>query len=513
MEGNLDRGQPIFGAVAGKTNLRSTPIHLNLGAGSDFFRSKEFILTGSLSHKFNDVISFNGAYMKQTWQENLQEHRTTNAYAININNEQIPSLVGMQFVQRQQNWNTDNVNIYFNFRFATGKIKHELLTGYDLSRWQKMKGGGQNAARGYLLKDGTVASSFIAANAGNYQTITYNGAVLPKPNVNHFDLNNPSYTIRNISDYNLNSRLAIPSALTTTNALYIQEQIRWNKFIVLLSLRQEWFEDITNYKAPKELIFTNNKLLPRIGITYTVTNHINVYGTYLEGYQPQSNTVTLLPNTGNYFWTEQSASRFKPLVSDLKEFGAKTDFWNGRFNINMAIYEINQKNLLMNANLSDFPDSMITRGAERSRGFELEVTGYLRTNWQLFASYSYIDARIIEDNNPALKGARKQNTPYNSFNFWTRYNFTGTPVLKDLGIGFGVQHNGNRIPWFDRSFTTPAYTLLDVALYYTPGKSNMQLALNVNNALNNIYWIGAQNYQRLFPGAPRNAMLTATYSF
>jgi iron complex outermembrane recepter protein len=54
---------------------------------------------------------------------------------------------------------------------------------------------------------------------------------------------------------------------------------------------------------------------------------------------------------------------------------------------------------------------------------------------------------------------------------------------------------------------------MDMALYYNPGKKNMQLALNVNNIANKTYWIGAQNYLRLFPGAPRNAMLTMTYKF
>jgi iron complex outermembrane receptor protein len=271
MTGNLDRGQPIFGAQAGETDLNSTPASLNLGAANDFFKSKEFIIMSSLSHKFTNAISFNAAYMKQTWQEDLQEHRTNNAFAPDINNQPVNSLVGMQFVQRKQNWNIDNVNAYFNFDFVTGKAKHQLLVGYDLNSWEKLKGGGQNAARGFLLKDGTVASSFVVANASNYQTITYNGCALPKPNVNHFDLNNPSYTIRNSSDYIMNSRTAVPSALTTNNAIYIQEQLKWNKFTLLLSVRQEWFKDITNYEAPNELSFTNSKLLPRIGLTYAVT--------------------------------------------------------------------------------------------------------------------------------------------------------------------------------------------------------------------------------------------------
>jgi iron complex outermembrane receptor protein len=513
MVGNLDRGQPIFGAVAGVTNLNSTPISLNLGAPNDFFKSKEFITTSTLTHKFNKAISFNATYMKQTWEEDLLEHRTTNAFAPDINNQPVNSLVSMQVVQRKQNWNIDNFNTYLNFDFKTGSLDHQLLIGYDLHSWEKLKGGGQNAARGYLLNNGGTANTFVLSNAANYQTVVIDGKTLPKPNVPHFSLNNPTYTIRNINEYIFNQRIAIPSALTTTNSIYIQENLKWKKFIVLLGLRQEWFKDITNHETTNELSFTNSKLLPRVGITYAVSNKTNIYATYLEGYQPQSNTVTLLPNTANYFWTSQSASRFKPLISDLKEFGVKSTVLNGSINITASIYEINQKNLLLNANLAAFPDSLVTRGAQRSRGFEIETNGYLLPNWQINASYSYIDAEIIEDNDPSLKGARTQNTPINSANIWSRYNFVKGKFLKDIGLGIGMQYNGSRIPWFTRAFEVPSYTIFDMALYYTPGKSNIQIALNVNNVLNKTYWLGAQNYTRLFPGAPRNVMLTATYRF
>lgn len=512
MSGNLDRGQPIFGAVAGATNLNSTPISLNLGASNDFFKSKEAILTGTFSHRFTDRISFNTSYMKQTWTEDLQEHRTTNAFAVDISNQPVTSLAGMQFIQRKQNWNIDNLLSYFNFDFETGKARHQLLLGYDLNSWQKLKGGGQNAARGFLLNNGSVAASFVPANAANYQTITVGGRTLPRPNVNHFDLNNPSYTIRNLSDYVMNVRSALPAALTTTNAIYVQEQLQWNKWTLLLSLRQEWFKDITNHESPGEMSFTNKVLLPRIGITYAVNKNINVYGTYLRGFQPQSNTVTLMPNTGSFFNTAKSASAFAPLESDLSEAGMKAVFLNGKLSVNAAVYQIHQKNLLINANIPAFPDSLTTRGGERSRGFEMDIAGFILPNWQINASYSYIDAIITNDRDINLVGMRKQNTPLHSGNVWTRYNFKGN-ALKDIGIGLGLQHNGSMIPWFTRAFETPAYTLLDLAFYYTPGKSNMQLALNINNVANTTHWIGAQNYLRLFPGAPRSMMLTATYKF
>jgi len=509
MTGTLDRGQPIFGAVAGVTNLNQTPISLNLGAPSDFFKSKEMILMTNFAHKFNSKIGFNAQYMKQTWTENLQEHRTTNAFAVDMNNKPVTSLAMMQFVQRQQYWDVDNLSTYFNFDLKTGKLRHKLLAGYDLSSWNKTKGGGQNAARGYLLKDGTVASTFVPANAANYQTTTVDGVVLPKPNVNYFNLNNPSYKLTSPEDYTLNVRTALPSALTTTNAIYIQDQIQWEKFTFLLGLRNEWFEDITNYESNNELKVKKTALLPRVGLTYAINSEINVYTTYLEGYQPQSNTVTLMPQTG----TLPAGSLFDPLESNLKEVGLKATFFNNSMSFNAAVYEINQRNILMNANDPANPDLLVTRGAERSRGFECDLAGYITADWQINVSYSYIDATITNDRDPTLIGARKQNTPKNSANLWTRYNFNSDSALKDLGVGFGMQYQSSKVPWFTRAFTLPDFTVFDAALYYKPNKSNMQVALNAGNLFNKTYWLGAQNYLRLFPGAPRNYSLTVTYKF
>lgn len=509
MTGTLDRGQPIFGAIAGVTSLNKTPISLNLGAPSDFFKSKEMIFTTSFTHKFSSKIGFNAQYMKQTWTENLQEHRTTNGFAVDMSNQPVTSLAMMQFVQRQQYWDVDNLSTYFNFDLKTAKIKHKLLIGYDLSSWNKTKGGGQNAARGYLLKDGTVASSFVPANAANYQTTTIDGVLLPKPNVNYFNLNNPTYTLTSPDDYTLNVRTALPSALTTTNAIYIQDQIQWERFTVLLGLRNEWFEDISNYETSKELTVKKSALLPRVGITYAINNQINVYTTYLEGYQPQSNTVTLMPQTG----TLPAGSLFDPLESNLKEIGLKATFFNNAINFNAAVYEINQRNILMNANDPVNPDLLVTRGAERSRGFECDLAGYITADWQINASYSYIDATITNDRDASLIGARKQNTPKNSANLWTRYNFNSDSGLKDLGVGFGMQYQSSKVPWFTRAFTLPDFTVFDAAIYYKPNKSNMQIALNAGNLFNKTYWLGAQNYLRLFPGAPRNFSLTVTYKF
>ncbi|WP_228458644.1 TonB-dependent siderophore receptor [Chryseobacterium aureum] len=506
--GNLDRGQPIFGAVAGKTDLYSTPRTLNLGAPDDFFKTREFIVMGTVAHHFNPSISFNASYMKQYWRENLQEHRTTNSFVPDIDNKPVSSLAMMQFVQRKQNWATDNINAYFNFKFKTGSVRHQALIGYDSQIWEKRQGGQQNAARGFIVKNGSIASSYNPAKASEYETINYNGMIIPRPNVTPFDLNPGAKNYQGTDFNTLNVVTPLPTALTTTHAAYIQHLFSWKKFKILSGIRQEWFQDVTNFKETHESSFKNNKLLYRFGITYSVTDHINLYGTYLTGYQPQSNTVTLMPNTSSL---TGPAARFKPLTSDLKELGIKAQLF-GRMSLNLAAYEIHQRNIIINANNPSEPDELTQRGADRSRGFEAEFSGHILPQWHIYGGYSYIDAEILEDSNRDLIGKRKENTSKNSVTIWTRYNFSSIEFLKDFGIGAGMAYQSSKVPWFTRSFELPAYTTIDAALYFTPANT-VQLSFNLNNITNKVYWIGAQNYLRLFPGTPRNYLLTATYKF
>lgn len=320
LHGNLDRGQPIFGAIAGKTNLNSTPKSLNLGSPEDYFKTNDITIMGALAHHFTKSISFNASYMKQLWEENLQEHRTTNAFVPDINNNPVASLAMMQFIRRKQRWAVDNVTAYFNFQYKTGSIEHQTLVGYDAHIWEKKEGGYQNAARGFMMKDGTVASSYNPAHADNYEMLDYNGQLILEPNVMPFDLTPGAANYQGTDYHLLNVQTVLPTALTTTYAVYAQHLLAWKSLKILAGLRQEWFQDITNYKNPDETSFRNSKLLYRLGVTYSITDHINIYGTYLTGYQPQSNTVTLMPNTGSFTGAE-SAAKFKPLISDLKEIG------------------------------------------------------------------------------------------------------------------------------------------------------------------------------------------------
>lgn len=509
-EGNLDRGQPIFGAINGEFDLNSTPITRNVGASSDHYKNKEFIFMANFSKKFTENFGFNAQFMKQTWDEDLAEHRVGGT-VVDIEGNVIPTLARLRYDERQQFWETDNFSTYFTYDIKSDKVTNKILVGFDGTRWERKIGAGFLRARRYLTVDGG-QSNFDPANPDNFQQIVVDGVTIPKPAAAFFNLEAPFNGARDISDYNL-SELTIPANLTSSNGIYLQNQFKIGKLSALVNLRYEWFTDIFNYKADEEE-YKTNAFVPRLGLTYEVSNSISAYATYLEGFQPHTNTVSLSPSAEGFFWAA-SPSRFDPLESSLVEVGAKGEFLNGKVFANLAIFNITQKNIL----LGDTYDleTLTTRGEQRSTGFEMDISGYVSPNFQLTASYGFADAEIVEDAIEEFIGEPIGGAPKHTANFWGRYDFMNA-TLKGIGIGFGAQYVDERFTWYNPTYDTnrvllPSYTVFDAAVYYRPNNTGIQLTLKLNNLFDETYWLGGLNPSRLGPGAPRNVLLNATYKF
>ena len=508
--GNLDRGQPIFGAINGEFDINSTPISLNVGAANDHYKNNELVFTTSFSKKFTDNFGFNAQYMKQTWEEDLAEHRVDGT-AVDIDGNVIPTLARLRYDRRQQFWETDNLSAYFDYTIESGDITNKILIGYDATRWERKIGSGFLRARRYLTTSGG-QSNFRPENAANFQTMVVDGVTMPVPAVPHFNLENPFNGARNTNAYNL-AELSIPANLNTSSGIYLQNQFKIGKLSALINLRYESFKDVFNYKKSEDELKTN-AFVPRLGLTYELTSSISAYATYLEGFQPHTNTVSLSPTAEGFFWAA-SPARFDPLESSLKEVGFKAEFMNGRIFANLAIFDIIQKNILL-GDTYDL-DNLTTRGEQRSTGFEMDISGYVAPNFQLVASYGFNNAEIVEDAISEFIGERIGGAPQHNANFWGRYDFTDI-TLKGIGIGFGAQFVGERFTWYNPTYSTarvllPSYTVFDAAVYYRPNNSNMQLTLKINNLADETYWLGGLNPSRLGPGAPRNFILTANYQF
>ena len=509
-EGNLDRGQPIFGSINGEYDLNSTPISMNVGASNDHYKTKELVFMANFNKKLTENLGFNAQFMKQTWDEDLAEHRVDGT-AVDVDGNVIPTLARMRYDRRQQFWETDNVSVYFNYDFKTEKITNKILVGYDASRWERKIGAGFLRARRYLTTSGG-QSNFKPINSDNFQQIDVNGVTMPKPAVPHFNLEKPFNGARNTNGYNL-SELTIPANLNTSDGIYIQNQFKTGKFSALINVRYEWFKDIFDYKA-NEQEYKTSAFVPRIGLTYEISDNISTYATYLGGFQPHTNTVSLSPSAEGFFWAA-SPSRFDPLESSLKEIGFKAEFMKGKVFANLAFFDITQKNILLGDTYN--LDNLSTRGEQRSRGFEMDLSGYVTPNFQIIASYGYNKAEIVEDAIEVFVGERIGGAPEHNANFWGRYDFINNS-LEGIGFGLGAQYVDERYTWYNPTYATdrvllPSFTTFDAVLYYKPDNSGIQLTVKANNLFDNTYWLGGLNPSRLGPGAPRNILLNVTYKF
>ena len=497
-EGRLDRGQAVFG----DGDLFSVPISKALNAANDFLQEESVNATISLHHEFSDRVSFNSIYMRSSYREDLLEHRTSNTFASLGNGTLDPEKVEMLVLIRKRNWNNDNFNNYFNIDFDLGPTSHRFLVGYDYFQQVLEPGGSQLLADGYLTADRTsTIDSFDPDNADAY-ALDEDGN--PIPNVPHFDLTDPNANrLRDMSNYIYQDNL-FPQSRLRTHGIYIQDQITIGRLQVLLGLRQEYFQDDLNYNTENEEVVEQTALIPRAGLVFSITPNVNLYGTYVEGYQPQTASVINDPNAGG---------PFDPLTSRLFEIGAKSDWLEGRLNATLAFYHLVQQGALYNANDRNRPDLLVQIGEEEAQGVELDVAGRITDNWSIVASYSFNDAAITESGNESEIGRQKPNAPRHTGNLWTKYVFD-RGVLEGVGFGLGANFvterfgsivNAPEPPLF------PGYELVDAAVYYQVEK--FQIQLNINNIFDKTHWVGGYDFIRAFPGAPRNVMATVSYTF
>lgn len=497
-KGRLDRGQAVFG----DGDLFSTPITKSLSAANDFLDEITLNATVSLQHNFTDNITFNSIFMRSTYDEDLLEHRTSNRFAALGDGSIDEEKVAMRVFIRKRSWNNNSFNNYFNIDFDLGSVKNTLLVGYDYFQQELEPGGSQLEARSYLLQNGTATNVFNPDNADDY-VLDADGN--PVTNVAHFDLTSPTANgLRDMTNYVYRTR-TFNQFLQRSHGIYLQNQAEIGAFKVLLGLRQEYFTDFVDYDSQAEEQVEQDAFLPRLGIVYTLNPNINLYGTWVQGFQPQSAVDIINPDAGG---------PFDPLESELFEFGAKSDWFNGRLSASLAIYHLTQRGELYNADDAENPELLVQIGEEEAKGFELDVAGNITSNWSIVAGYAFNDAKFTESDDPAEIGRQKPNAPKHMGNLWTKYIIDNG---RYKGVGFGLGYNfvserfGSIVASNANPTEFPSYGLFDAALYYNLNK--VQIQLNINNIFDKTHWVGGYDFIRAFPGAPRNVMTTVSYTF
>ena len=497
-QGKLDRGVAVFG----DGSLFSRPISATQSAANDYLRENSVNLSFALSHRLAQGLLFNSTYLFSSYDEDLLEHSQDNAFVKKADGKDNPSLVLMRVTQRQRHFRNNNFNNYLTWDVTTGAMKHKLLVGYDHFNTQLAPGSSYIEAGGYLLKNGGTAKTFNVKKSLDYLLDENKN---PRTNVPAFDLNSSAGNrYQDISKYIYESKDVKPSD-QYTNGVYLQEQLTWHKLQLLLGARMEWFTDVTQNKNGSESKTHQHAFTPRVGLVYSVVPSTNVYATWIRGFEPQSVAVQSNPGSGG---------PFDPVESELWEIGVKGEYLNKRLSVTTALFSLRQKNTLYNAGVSGQPDLMVPIGEELSRGVEFDVSGRILPYWSIMANYAFNVAEISK----APEGTKDLNlqrpgTPRHSANLWTKF-IVPTGMLRNLGIGVGlngVSERKGQVGRRENVVAYPGYALLNLALYYKV--QEVQIQVNLNNALNKQYYISGYDRLRSFPGAPRNINLTINYRF
>lgn len=217
---------------------------------------------------------------------------------------------------------------------------------------------------------------------------------------------------------------------------------------------------------------TDSRLTGRAGATMKVTEWMNVYGGVQQSFAPQPLFIT----RNNEMLNAETGINY--------EVGAKFNLLNERLRITTALFRTYRRNVAT-LHPTDFRFS-IAVGEQRHQGAELDVNGLPIPGLNLNAAFTYLDAVITEDNNPALVGSYPTRVPRNYVErVFATYQLQSGP-LQGFGFGGGVYFQGGYELSFPNGIKTDPYQRVDALLFYR-GNKRYDLSVNIRNLLNQKY--------------------------
>jgi catecholate siderophore receptor len=192
------------------------------------------------------------------------------------------------------------------------------------------------------------------------------------------------------------------------------------------------------------------------------------------------------------------------------EIGAKLDTADKRFTTRLAIFQSTKFNE-RNTDPDSAATAFLLSGKRHSSGFEIDLTGHLTPQWEVFGSYMWMPDAVIDIASPTAgvgdrEGERPALTPIHSGTVWTTYQLN-TQWRVGAGINFRGEQSANRNP----GWMAPAYTTVDLMTEYTFNEK-VSLKGNVSN-INNVVYADSLYSGHYIPGSGRNAQLTLNLKF
>lgn len=244
-------------------------------------------------------------------------------------------------------------------------------------------------------------------------------------------------------------------------------------------------------------------------ILYKPVEAMSLYASWATSSNPSGEQVD--GNSAAYNGITASTQSLKPERNKSWEAGAKYEAFNGELLLTAAAFQITKDNA--RENIGNNVYQLV--GRLRSRGLEFGASGNIGPRVQVFAGYTYTDAKITRTSaaNAANLGRRFANIPQHSGSILANYALT-----EHIQIGGQVyaqsRITGEGTTALGQTPSIPGYVRFDAMARYQPTE-RLQFRLNVLNLADKRYYDAiyrsSSPFSYVAPG--RSGTLTASYTF
>ncbi|WP_313278040.1 TonB-dependent siderophore receptor [Stutzerimonas balearica] len=413
--------------------------------GFDEYDTEQKALTSQMSWRLDDTWTLR---QNLRWQKSKVSYQTMYGW---------PPVLGADERTVNRVWSVSKPEVTIwsadhqaESRFDTGALQHTLLMGVDYR---------------HAVTDSRSAR----------------GVATP------LDLYDPVYGTFDPSGITLSD---VPQQRAVQKGLYVQDQVRLDRWLMTLGLRKDWAETrVEDGNRQKDDAVTG-----RVGLTYLFDNGVAPYISYSESFTPIIGLNTI---------TQQS---YKPLEGEQWELGIKYQPVGSNTLLTAAVFDLREKNRQMPDPAN--PLSTIQAGEARVKGLELEGLVEVDPNWDLIATYSYLDSEVAKGP-PAQQGKRIASVPEHMASLWSQHRFS-VAGISGFSAGAGVRYVGASWDGTD-SLKTPSTTLFDAMLGYA--YQDWSFTLTATNLEDETYYTTCLSRGDCFTGNRRTVVATASYSF
>lgn len=471
---NADTGAVTPGQLVLPPSLANQPSPVDYGnfyglKNRDYVITRTDLATATIEHDFSDTFSVTNSFRYG----NTSRDQVTSAPRYIATATDPAVAINAQFQSRDQ---TDEIiadNLAFNINLDTWGIQHDIVTGTDFS-YEKSK----NYAR-------------AQSGPSIYPTDLYNPDP-SRPYLGH---------IARTGGYSKEDTTALGVYLFDTIKFNEHWQLsgglRWDYYDA--DFEQKTIDATTGAAAITQLGRVDRLFSYRAALTYKPVENGTIYAAYGTSFNPSAEGgVSLSP-------ISIANVKLDPEENETYEIGTKWDVFDGRMALTAAIFRTNKTN----ARVTDPTDDtlQVLDGEQHVQGVELGVSGEIVEGWNVYAGYAYLDSEVDKSTDRAQEGLDLPQTPDQSFNLWTTYEF---PF--GLSIGGGAQYSGTR---YNNSTVnrreSDQYWLIDAMASYQITK-NVSVQANVYNIFDEQY-IDRLGGGHFVPGAGRSATFSVNFSF